>query len=129
MRREDVSDGSAAEDGGAHRLDGERREEDPLARTQDGRMDEKAVLVDQAGPDQRSGEPCPAVGEQVVSTAITGFLTRNNDRHPARACPARFTRTGHAGGGLLAAQPDAYSRSRAELNGIGSRPGASSSRW
>jgi hypothetical protein len=39
MRREDVGDGSAAEDGGAHRLDDERREEDPLARTQDGRPD------------------------------------------------------------------------------------------
>src|SRR5271168_71057 len=38
VRREDVGDGSAAEDGGAHRLDGERREEDPLARTQDGRV-------------------------------------------------------------------------------------------
>jgi hypothetical protein len=37
-----VGGGSAAEDGGARRLDGERREEDPLARTQDGRVDEKA---------------------------------------------------------------------------------------
>jgi hypothetical protein len=45
------------------RLDGERHEEDPLARTPDGRVNEKAVLVDQAGLDQRSGEPCPAVGE------------------------------------------------------------------
>ena len=35
--RGDVTDGSAAEDIGAHRLDGERREEDPLARTQSGR--------------------------------------------------------------------------------------------
>ena len=61
MRREDVGDGSAAEDGGAYRLDGERREEDPLARTQDGRVDEKAVVVDQAGLDQRSGEPCSAI--------------------------------------------------------------------
>jgi hypothetical protein len=40
VRREDVGDGSAAEDRGAHRLDGERREEDPLARTQDGPVDE-----------------------------------------------------------------------------------------
>ena len=38
VRREDVGDGSAAEDGGAHRLDGERREEDSLARTQNGRV-------------------------------------------------------------------------------------------
>jgi hypothetical protein len=39
LRREDVGDASTAEDGGAHRLDGERREEDPLARTQDDRVD------------------------------------------------------------------------------------------
>ena len=70
MRHEDVGDGSAAEHGGAHRLDGERRKEDPLTRTQDGRMDEKAVLIDQAGLDQRSGEPCPAVGEQVSVGAL-----------------------------------------------------------
>ena len=38
VRREDVRDGSAAEDGGARRLDGERCEEDPLARAQDGRV-------------------------------------------------------------------------------------------
>jgi hypothetical protein len=31
------ANGSAAEDGGAHRLDGERCEEDPLARAQDGK--------------------------------------------------------------------------------------------
>jgi hypothetical protein len=65
VRREDVSDGSAAEGGRARRLDGQRRREDPLARAQDGSVDEKAVFVDQAGFDQRSGEPCPAVGEQV----------------------------------------------------------------
>jgi hypothetical protein len=70
VRREDVGDGSAAEDGGAHRLDGERRVEDPLARAQDGRVDEKAVFVDQAGLDQRSGEPCPAVGKQVSVGAL-----------------------------------------------------------
>jgi hypothetical protein len=64
VRREDVSDGSAAEGGGAHRLEGERRGEEPLTRTQDDRTDEKTVLVDQAGPDQRPGEPGPAVGEQ-----------------------------------------------------------------
>ena len=65
VRGEDVGDGSAAEDGGAHRFDGERRDEDPLARAQDDRVDDKAVLVDQAGLDKRSGEPCPALGEQV----------------------------------------------------------------
>jgi len=46
VRGEDVGDGSAAEDGGADRLDGERREEEPLARTEDGGVDNKAVLVD-----------------------------------------------------------------------------------
>jgi hypothetical protein len=35
VHRKDVGDGSAAEHGGAHRLDGERREEEPLARAQD----------------------------------------------------------------------------------------------
>jgi hypothetical protein len=46
--REDMGDGSAAEDGGAHRLDGGRREGNPLACIRDGRVAEKAVLVDQA---------------------------------------------------------------------------------
>jgi hypothetical protein len=59
-----AGDGSAAEADGAHRLDGERCHEDPLARAQDGRVDDKAVLVDQAGLDQRSGEPCPAVANR-----------------------------------------------------------------
>jgi hypothetical protein len=38
VRREDVGDASAAEGGGADRLDGERREEEPLARAQDDRV-------------------------------------------------------------------------------------------
>src|SRR3954452_11170218 len=46
-RGEDVGDGSAAESDSGRRLDGERRGEDPLARAQDDRMDDKAVLVDQ----------------------------------------------------------------------------------
>jgi hypothetical protein len=54
VRREDVGDSSAAEGGGAHRLDGERCVEESLARAQDDRVDDKAVLVDQAGLDQRS---------------------------------------------------------------------------
>jgi hypothetical protein len=70
VRREDVGDASAAEDGGAHRLDGERREEEPLARTQNDRVDEQAVLIDQAGLDQRPGEPRPTVGEQVSVGAL-----------------------------------------------------------
>ena len=92
-------------------MSGARKIRSPAPRTA-GRMDEKAVLVDQAGPDQRSGEPCPAVDEQVVSTATTGFLTRNNDRHPGSrlSCPVYPDRA--CGRGLLAAQPDAYSRSR-----------------
>ena len=57
---------SAAEGDGAHRLDGERCVEDPLAGAQDDRVDDEAVLVDQApGLDQRSGEPCPALSQQV----------------------------------------------------------------
>ena len=70
MRCEDVGDGSAAEDGGADPLDGERCGEDALARTQHDRVDDKAVLIDQAGLDQRSGEPHPAVGEQVSVGAL-----------------------------------------------------------
>ncbi len=76
-------DGSAAEDGGAHRLDGERCEEDPLARAQDGRVDDKAVLVDQAGLDQRSGEPCPTVGEQVPSERSCFSRVMASARSPA----------------------------------------------
>jgi hypothetical protein len=52
-----VGDGAAAEDGGTHRFDAEWRLDEALARAQDGRVDEKAVLVDQARRDQRSGEP------------------------------------------------------------------------
>jgi hypothetical protein len=65
VRREDVGDGSAAEGGGAHGLDGERCGEEPLAGTQDDGVDDKAILIDQAGLDQRSGEPCTALSEQV----------------------------------------------------------------
>jgi hypothetical protein len=74
VRREDVGDGSAAENGGAHRLESERREEEPLTRAQDGRVDEKAVLVDQAGLDQRPGEPYPAVGESENTTLGISFI-------------------------------------------------------
>ncbi len=51
-RREDVSNGSAAERRGAHRLDRVRCAEEPLARAEDDRMDNKVVLVDQPGLDQ-----------------------------------------------------------------------------
>src|SRR5215210_7430375 len=67
---EDVGDGSAAEDGGTHRFDGERCGEEPLARAQNDRMDNKAVLVDQPGLDQRSRKPCPTLGEQVSAGAL-----------------------------------------------------------
>jgi hypothetical protein len=70
VRCKDVGDGSAAEHGRAHRLDGERRQEEPLTTAQDGRVDDKAVLVDQAGLDQRPGKPCPAVGQQVSAGAL-----------------------------------------------------------
>jgi hypothetical protein len=49
---EDVSDSSAAEGGGAYRFTVERREEYSFARTQDDRVNGKAVLIDQAGLDQ-----------------------------------------------------------------------------
>jgi hypothetical protein len=52
VRREDVGDGSAAEGGGADRLDCERRVEEPLAPAQDDRVHYKPVLVDQAGRDE-----------------------------------------------------------------------------
>src|SRR5580704_17329645 len=70
VRAEDVGDSPAAEGGGANRLDGVRCQEEPLARAQDDRVDHEAVLVDKAGLDQRSGEPCPAVGEQVSAGAL-----------------------------------------------------------
>jgi hypothetical protein len=57
VRREDVGDGSAAEGGGAHGLDGEGCGEQPLACTEDDRVNDEAVLVDQPGLDERSSEP------------------------------------------------------------------------
>jgi hypothetical protein len=60
MRREDVGHGSAAEGRRADRLDGERCAEEPLARTQDDGVDDKTVLIDQAGLYQRPGEPSTA---------------------------------------------------------------------
>ena len=47
MRREDVGDGSAAEGGGAHGLDGQGHGEEPPP-AEDDRVDDEAVLVDQA---------------------------------------------------------------------------------
>jgi hypothetical protein len=46
VRREDVGDGSAAEGRRAHRLDAEGCGEQPLARTEDDRVDDEAELVD-----------------------------------------------------------------------------------
>jgi hypothetical protein len=63
MPREDVGDGSAAECAGADRLDGEGCGEEPLAGAKDDGVDDKAVLIDQAGLDQRSGEPCTALSK------------------------------------------------------------------
>jgi hypothetical protein len=40
---------------------------------------------------------------RVVIPAMTGFLARSSDRHPPRARCVRFTRTGQAGQGFLAA--------------------------
>jgi hypothetical protein len=65
VRCEDVGDGSAAEGGGAHGLDGEGCGEQPLACTEDDRVDDESVLVDQSGLDERSSEPDAALREQV----------------------------------------------------------------
>jgi hypothetical protein len=65
MRGEDVGDGSGAEGGDAHGLDGEGCGEQPLARSEDDRVDDEAVLVDQPGLDERSSEPDAALREQV----------------------------------------------------------------
>jgi hypothetical protein len=75
-----VGDRSAAEDGGAHRFDRERRAEEPLARAQHDRVDDEAVLVDQAGLDQRPGEPRP-VGAEV---AVWALLLEPRDRYLLR---------------------------------------------
>jgi hypothetical protein len=77
VRREDVADGSAAEGIGADRLDGERGGEEPLAGTKDDGVDDQAVLIDQAGLDQRSGEPCTALSEQVTAGLL---LLESRDR-------------------------------------------------
>jgi hypothetical protein len=60
-----VSDGSAAEGGGAHWVNGEGCREQPLARTEDDWVDDEAVLVDQPGLDERSSEPDAALREQI----------------------------------------------------------------
>jgi hypothetical protein len=70
VRREDVGDTSAAEGRGADRLDGQRRVEQPHAGTQDDRMHDKPVLVDQAGRDERPREPRPALRQQVSAGTL-----------------------------------------------------------
>src|SRR3954451_25387148 len=70
VRREDMGDGATAEGDGLHRFDGEWCGEERFARAQDDRMDDEAVLIDQAGLDQRSGEPCPALSEQISVAAL-----------------------------------------------------------
>ena len=62
-----MSDRSAAEGGGAHGLDGEGCREQPLARTEDDRVDDEAVLIDQPCLDERSSEPDAALREQVFA--------------------------------------------------------------
>ena len=58
-------DGSGAEGGRAHGLDGEGCCEQPLVRTEDDRVDDEAVFVDQRGLDERSSEPGAALRKQV----------------------------------------------------------------
>jgi len=62
LRREEVGE-AAPEGGGADRCDDEWCAEQPLARTQDEGVNDKAVLIDHAGVDHRSGKPCLAVSE------------------------------------------------------------------
>ena len=70
LRRVAMGDGATAEGDGFHRSDGEWCGEEPLARAQNDRMDDEAVLADQACFDQSSGEPCPALSEQISVAAL-----------------------------------------------------------
>ncbi len=80
MRRKDVSDGSAAEGGGAHGLDSQRHGKEPLARAQDDRVDDETILIDQASLDQRPREPHTTLGKQVPVGAL---LLEARDGAPA----------------------------------------------
>ena len=58
------------ERGGAHVLDRERCGEQPLARPEHNREDDKAVLVDQSRLDERSSESDASHREQVPARAL-----------------------------------------------------------
>jgi hypothetical protein len=75
-----MGDGSAAEDDGARRLDGERLAEEPLALTQNDLVDDDAILVAQDGLEPRSGDLCSASYKQVSASE--------------RSCSSRVSATG-----------------------------------
>ena len=129
MRREDVGDGSAAEMVVllGSMVSGARKIRSPAPRTA-GWMRRRYSSIKPVPTSDQANRALPWAS-RLFSTAITGFLTRNNDWHPARACPARFTRTGHAGGACSQRSLMLIPAAGPELNGIGSRPGTSSSRW
>ena len=73
--------------GGLDAVVGQRCAANTLARAQDDRVDDQAVLVDQAGIHERAGEPCAALGEQ-VSAGGRSCLSRvtASARSPAAIC-------------------------------------------
>ncbi len=96
LRGEDVGDGSAAEGGGAHGLDGQRRGEAPLAGAQDDRCSRRRVRrsrrasgfgwrdFGQLNPGQCRrgdgwlvGDGCPSSGEQRNHAAAAGHPDRD----------------------------------------------------
>lgn len=64
VRREDMRDGSAAEGGGAHRLDGERCVEEPLARP--------ARPIEVEGVAVCTRRPTRIVGDRLATVMNTG---------------------------------------------------------
>ena len=84
VRAEDVGDGSGAEGGGAHRFDGERCGDDPLARARDDRVDDKAGT-------RRSSRSRQAIGRSVSRPGA--------GRYPAaeRCCLSRLMASASAG--------------------------------
>src|SRR3954453_22557972 len=69
-RLEDMGDVAAAERGGAHRLEVQRCGEQPHASAQHDWVNDEAVLVDEAGLDERSGESDAGLREQVSAGVL-----------------------------------------------------------
>jgi hypothetical protein len=60
----------------ADRVDCDRCVKEPVARAEDDRMHDKPVLVDQAGRNERTREPRPAMRQQVSVGALLLELRR-----------------------------------------------------